>query len=493
MAKRIILEPSRTLAEFRLLPGYTSDDCSVEKISLTTPLVCGTDKNAPLNLNIPLVAAAMQSVSGSDMGIALAKNGGVAFIYVSQTPESQAAMVRKVKQHKAGFVRPCTIRPDMTVQDLQKLRETAGFSTFPVVDDNNVLLGIITKNDYEPSIHASAKIHERMIPRSKLLVGVEISNLKKANEILTESHHGVLPIVDREDKLLYLVFRKDIHNHLNNPLEVVDSEKRLVVGAALNTRDYEQRIPLLAEAGVDILLVDSSDGHTVYQARLLNWVRKNYPKIPIIAGNIITADGFRFLADNGAHAIKVGMGGGSICITQEQKGTGRGLATAILETAQARDEYFEKTGKYIPVIADGGVVHAKDICMALALGADSVMMGRYFARMEESPTEKVVINNRVMKPYWGEGSPRAREWRSQRYQQDKFAEGVEGYVEYAGKLSDNLSETIAKIKSTFCSCGTPTVADFHKNAVLELVSALSIREGQVHDIYLPGPESVITN
>ncbi|MBF0545576.1 MAG: IMP dehydrogenase [Candidatus Riflebacteria bacterium] len=487
------MEPSRTLAEFRLLPGLTTDETVVEKLDLRVPLVNSPGDENPISLNIPLVAAAMQSVSGPEMGIELAKQGGIAFIYVSQTAENQAAMVKKVKQYKAGFVKPYTIKPEMTVANLQELRKTVGYSTYPVVNEQNILLGMITKNDFEADFHGNFKVEDRMIPRSKLLVGVEINNLKRANEILIESHHGVLPIVDREDRLLYLVFRKDIQNHLNNPLEAVDSEKRLLCGAALNTRDYQERAPRLIEAGVDVLAIDSSDGFTVFQERALKWLSSNFPKIPVVGGNIITAEGFKFLVHAGAKCVKVGMGGGSICITQEQKGTGRGLATSVIEVAKARDEYFQETGEYIPLIADGGVVHAKDICIAMALGADSVMMGRYFARMEESPTEKVVINNRVMKPYWGEGSPRAREWRSQRYQQDKFAEGVEGYVEFAGKLSDNLIETLAKIRSTFSSCGAKNVREFQKNSVLELVSALSIREGQVHDIYLPRSESVITN
>ena len=190
-----------------------------------------------------------------------------------------------------------------------------------------------------------------------------------------------------------------------------------------------------------------------------------------------------------AKAVKVGMGGGSICITQEQKGTGRGLATTIIKVAAARDTYFKKTGKYIPLIADGGIVNAKDVTIALALGADYVMMGRYFARMDESPTEKMTIKNHVMKPYWGEGSARAREWKEIRYNQAQFVEGVEGFVQYAGKLRDNLPETLAKIKASMSSVGAQNIQEFHKKAELEVVSALSIREGQAHDIYLPGNDN----
>lgn len=489
MARKLILEPSRTLAEFRLLPGLTTAACSMERISLRTPLVNRPSGGEPIFLNIPLVSAAMQSVSGVAMGIGLARQGGVAFIYASQPADQQAMMVSKIKHHKAGFVKPQTILPNLKIRELGALKEKSNFSTFPVVDENGTLLGLISKNDYDPSRHAALEVRERMIPRSALVVGIDINSLKQANELLIESHHGVLPIVDGQNRLLYLVFRKDIYNHLDNPLEVVDRDKRLLAAAAINTRDYRERVPQLVDAEADILLVDSSDGHSEFQREAIEWTAKRYPEIPIIGGNIITGEGFLFMVEAGAQAVKVGMGGGSICITQEQKGTGRGLASAIIEVAEARDRFHKDTGRYIPIIADGGITHAKDISLALALGADSIMMGRYFARMEESPTEKVLINNRVMKPYWGEGSPRAREWRNIRYQQDKFFEGVEGYVEFAGKLEDNLGESLAKIKATLCSCGAATIGELQANAAVELVSGLSIREGQVHDIFLPGLDS----
>jgi len=486
MSKKIIFEPSRTLAEFRLLPGFTTMDATIEKISLQSRLANFPHTDKPFSLNIPLVAAAMQSVSGSQMAIELARQGGTAFIYSSQSSEQQAQMVSKVKNHKAGFVKPYVISPDMKISELSKLRAKMGFSTFPVVNERNILLGMITRNDFAESFHENLEVRERMIPRENLSVGVNIASLKHANELLIQSHHGVLPIVNEYDELSYLVFRKDIQSHLNNPNEIVDERKRLISAAAINTRDFEERVPMLVKAGVDVIAIDSSDGHSVFQKRVLEWVGKQFPQVPLIGGNIITAEGFDFLVEAGAQAVKVGMGSGSICITQEQKGTGRGLATAIIDVVKARDEYRKTSGRYIPIIADGGIVHAKDISIALALGADCIMMGRYFARMEESPTEKVIVNSKVMKPYWGEGSPRAREWHAARYQQEKFAEGVEGYVEFAGKLKDNLDETLAKVKATMSSCGASNIDELHEKSVLELVSALSIREGQVHDIFLPG-------
>lgn len=483
MAKKIITEPSRTLMEYRLLPGLTTSQSSVDKISLRTPLIYSPKNEKKYYINIPIVAAAMQSVSGEKMGIELARLGGVAFIYASQSVASQAKMISRIKNYKAGFVNPRTMRPDMTIAEMIEIRRITGFSTFPVVDDDAKFLGLITKWDYDQSLHSKFKIADRMIPREHIEYGVDITNLKEANNLLLESHKSVLPILDESGKLLSMVFRKDIIDHLNNPLEVHDEKKRLLAVAAINTHDYKERVKALAQAEVDVLAIDSSDGYTEYQKETICWVHENYPDLPVIGGNIITPEGFRFLVEAGAQAVKVGMGGGSICITQEQKGTGRGLATTIIEVVEERDKYFQETGKYIPVIADGGVTSTKDITVALALGADYVMMGRYFARMEESPTDKIVVNNRVMKPYWGEGSARARDWKLKRYNQSKFVEGVEGLVEYTGRLRDNLEETLAKIRSSMSTCGVHNIREFHEKAELELISALSIREGKVHDIY----------
>ena len=482
MSKKIINEPSRTLMEYRLLPGYTKKEHTLENISLRTPLVYTPKKNKKYFLNIPMVSAAMQSVSGAAMGIELAKLGGAAVIYTSQSIESQCKIISKIKHQKAGFVKPMTMKPYMTIDEMYKIRKKTGYSTFPVVSDKDKFLGLITKWDYDVSLHKDLPIRERMIKKSEIYCGENITNLKEANNILLESHKSVLPILDEQGKLQSMVFRKDIIDKINNPLEVYDEKKRYLAIAAINTHDYRERVPALINEEVDLLAIDSSDGHSEYQAETLKWIKENHTDIPIIAGNIITKEGFNFLVRCGANAVKVGMGGGSICITQEQKGTGRGLATSIKKVAEARDKYFKETGKYIPIIADGGIVNTKDITIALALGADYVMMGRYFARMEESPTEKIVVNNRVMKPYWGEGSSKAQNWKEKRYYQAKFVEGVEGLVEYAGYLRDNLVETIAKIKASMSTCGVNNIKDFHQKAELELVSALSIREGKVHDL-----------
>jgi len=482
MARSVRIEPSRTLAEFRLLPGLTTEAAAIDRVSLRTPLVRRPDRDGAVMLMAPVVSAAMQSVSGVRMGIELARLGGVAFIYCSQPIDDQVAMVRRIKSHKAGFVEPMTIRPDALLRDVDALRKEAGFSTFPVVSESGRLLGLITRRDYDVRAHGELPAADRMVPREQLDVGIGITDIEAANALLIEGHRSVLPIVDEDDRLLSLVFRKDIEDHLDNPDQVVDKRKRLLAVAAINTRDYAERVPGLVEAGVDVVGIDSSDGHSCYQQAAIEWVRHEAPTLPVIGGNVITGEGFDFLVAAGAGAVKVGMGGGSICITQEQKGTGRGLATAVMNVAKARDRYRERTGIHVPLIADGGVLHSKDVVVALALGADAVMMGRYFARMDESPTEKIRIGGRVMKPYWGEGSARARGWSPARYDGAGFLEGVEGFVEYAGKLKDNLPELTTKIRAAMASCGCATIEKLHEQAELELVSALSIREGKVHDV-----------
>jgi len=444
---------------------------------LEIPLVWARDGQREIRLKIPLVAAAMQSVSGPAMGIELAKLGGAAFIYCSQAIDSQAEMISKIKSHKAGFVKPLTVSPTTTVHQIETIKQKKGFSTFPVVSEDNVFLGLITQRDYDAQVHGQLHVMDRMIPRERLDVAVNVTDLKEAHARLVESHQSVLPIVDEADRLFYLVFRKD-------------AQDQVMAVAAINTHDYKERVAALVASEVDAVAIDSSDGHSVYQQETLKWIHGNYPNLPVIGGNIITEDGFDFLAEAGAQAVKVGMGGGSICITQEQKGTGRGLATALMKVSEARDRYFRETKLYIPIVADGGVTTSKDVVVALALGADYVMMGRYFARMEESPTEKVQINNHIMKPYWGEGSARARQWSGTRYYHAAFWEGVEGFVEYAGKLRDNLDEMLAKIKAAMSACGCRTIQDLHESAQLELVTPYAIREGQVHDVFQPGGETV---
>lgn len=485
-------EASHTFSEYLLVPGYSSSDCVPNKVCLKTPLVKYKKGEEPaISLNIPMVSAIMQSVSGEKMGIALAKEGGVAFIYGSQSIESQSAMVSRVKNYKAGFVgSDSNLTPNQTLNDVLELLEKTGHSTMPVTHDgsaNGKLLGMVTSRDYRVSrIDSTTKVSEFMTPFEKLVTANVSSTLSDCNDIIWEHKLNTLPIIDDNNNLVYLVFRKDYDSHKENPLELLDSDKRFVVGAGINTRDYAERVPALVEAGADVLCIDSSEGFSEWQKVTIDWIRQNYgDTVKVGAGNVVDKEGFEFLANAGADFIKVGIGGGSICITRETKGIGRGQATAVIEVAKARDEYFERTGVYIPICSDGGIVYDYHITLALAMGSDFVMLGRYFSRFEESPTNKLMINGNFVKEYWGEGSNRARNW--QRYDLGgatklQFEEGVDSYVPYAGPLKDNVQTTLYKIKSTMCNCGALTISELQQNAKLTLVSATSIVEGGAHDV-----------
>ncbi len=488
-------EPSRTFSEYLLLPGYTSRECIPVNVNLKTPLVKFRkgEEECPLSLNIPLVSAIMQSVSNDTMAIALAKEGGVSFIYGSQSIEDEAAMVARVKGYKAGFVvSDSNLTPESTLSDVLALVEQTGHSTMAVTDDgtaNGKLLGVVTGRDYRVSrMSEETKVSDFMTPLEKLVIAPENTTLKDANDIIWEHKLNSLPIVDADGKLLYFVFRKDYSHHKENPQELLDANKSYIVGAGINTLDYEKRVPALVEAGADVLCIDSSEGYTVWQEQTLAFIREKYgDKVKVGAGNVVDREGFMFLAKAGADFVKVGIGGGSICITRETKGIGRGQATALIEVAAARDEYYAETGIYVPICSDGGIVHDYHMTLALAMGADFLMLGRYFARFDESPTNKLMINGAYVKEYWGEGSNRARNW--QRYDLGgkaklSFEEGVDSYVTYAGSLSDNVAKSLYKVKSTMCNCGVLTIPDLQKNAKLTVVSATSIVEGSYHDVTL---------
>ncbi len=487
-------EPSRTFGEYLLIPGYSSTSCIPANVSLKTPLVRFRKNESPaLTLNIPLTSAIMQSVSNDTMAIALAKEGGLSFIYGSQPIEKQAQMVARVKSYRAGFVvSDSNLCPENTLEDVLALKEKTDHSTVAVTDDgsaNGKLLGLITSRDYRISrMELSLKVKDFMTPLEKLVCADESISLSEANDIIWDHKLNCLPVINKNGNLVSLVFRKDYNSHKTDENELIDSEKRYMVGAGINTRDYEERVPALLKAGADVLCIDSSEGYTEWQKIVLEYIRKNYgDTVKIGAGNVVDAEGFRFLAECGADFVKVGIGGGAICITREQKGIGRGQATALIEVAKARDEYYEETGIYVPICSDGGIVHDYHITLALAMGADFLMLGRYFARFDESPTKRMNINGSYMKEYWGEGSARARNW--QRYDLGgeaklSFEEGVDSYVPYAGSLKDNVTLSLSKVRSTMCNCGCLTIPELQKNAKITLVSSTSIVEGGAHDVVL---------
>ncbi|MBR4827712.1 MAG: IMP dehydrogenase [Oscillospiraceae bacterium] len=485
-------EPCRTFSEYLLVQGYTSAECIQDNVDLKTPLVKFRKGEEPeISLNIPMVSAIMQSVSGDRLAIALAREGGMSFIYGSQSVEDEAAMVARVKSFKAGFVvSDSNLRPDSTLNDVLKMAAATGHHTIAITEDgspNGKLCGLVTSRDYRVSrMEADTPVSEFMTKFDDLVVGYDGISLKEANDVIWDNKINALPIIDKDHNLVYMVFRKDYDAHKTNPLELLDEEKRYMVGAGINTRDYETRVPALVEAGADVLCIDSSEGYSEWQRRTINFIRERYgDSVKVGAGNVVDKDGFLFLAEAGADFVKVGIGGGSICITREQKGIGRGQATAVIEVCQARDEYYEKTGIYVPVCSDGGIVQDYHMTLALAMGADFIMLGRYFARFDESPTDRVSIGGRYYKEYWGEGSNRARNW--QRYDMGgksalSFEEGVDSYVPYAGTLHDNVLASLSKVRSTMCNCGAITIKQLQDNAKITLVSATSIVEGGAHDV-----------
>ncbi len=490
-----LTEPSHTFSEYLLIPGYTDERCVPDNVSLRTPLVKyePAKEECPIMMNIPMTSAIMQSVSNDTLAIALAKEGGVSFIYGSQSIEDQAAMVARVKGYKAGFVvSDSNLTPDSTLADVLELVEENGHSTMAVTEDGTAtgkLVGIVTGRDYRVSrMSTDAVVSTFMTPFEKLVTAPEGTTLKEANDIIWANKLNSLPIIDKNGHLKYFVFRKDYSQHKENPQELLDKNKSYVVGAGINTRDYAERVPALIAAGADVLCIDSSEGYTIWQKRTLEFIRAKYGNtVKVGAGNVVDRDGFMFLAEAGADFIKIGIGGGSICITRETKGIGRGQASAVIEVAAARDEYYKKTGIYIPICSDGGIVHDYHMTLALAMGADFLMLGRYFARFDESPTPKIMVNGQYVKEYWGEGSNRAKNW--QRYDLGgktklSFEEGVDSYVTYAGTLHDNVEKSLYKVKSTMCNCGAITIPELQEKAKLTLVSATSIVEGGYHDVML---------
>lgn len=487
-------EPSRTFSEYLLVPGYSSAECVPDNVSLKTPITKFKKGEVPqISMNIPLTSAIMQAVSNDKLAVALAKEGGISFIYCSQSVEEQAEMVAKAKNFKAGFVKSdSNLLLNSNFQYVLDLKKKTGHSTMPITDDGTAtgkLLGLLTDRDYRISkVDLNAKVSEFMTPFEKLICCKKGVGLSEANEIIWKHKLNCIPIIDENQKLCHLVFRKDYDSHKENPNELLDSLKRYVIGAGINTHDFEERVPALVDAGADILCIDSSEGFTEWQKRTIEFVRKKYGnRVKIGAGNVIDKEGFQFLAECDADFVKVGIGGGSICITRETKGIGRGQATALIEVAKQRDQYYKETGIYIPICSDGGIVYDHHISLALAMGADFVMLGRYFARFDESPTNRIIIDGTHMKEYWGEGSNRAKNW--QRYNQMKgnklsFEEGIDSYVPYAGTLHNNVQQTTFKIKATMCNCGALCIEEFQKKAKLTVVSATSIVEGKAHDVVL---------
>ena len=308
-------EPCHTFNEYLLIPGYTSPECVPANVDLSTPLCKFKKGEKPIKLNIPMISAIMQSVSNDTLAIALAKEGGMSFIYGSQSIEDEARMVARVKNYKAGFVVSASnLTPENTLADVIDLKERNGFSTIAITDDgscNGKLLGIVTSRDYRVSrMNLEDKVADFMTPLGKLITAPAKTSLKEANDIIWEHKLNSLPIVDDKGNLMYFVFRKDYAEHKINPREILDEEKRYMVGAGINTLDYETRVPALVEAGADVLCIDSSEGYTCWQKKTIEFIREKYgDKVKVGAGNVVDKDGFLFLAEAGADFVKIGIGG----------------------------------------------------------------------------------------------------------------------------------------------------------------------------------------
>ncbi|MFF3019143.1 IMP dehydrogenase [Streptomyces sp. NPDC057939] len=480
---KILPETSRTLSEYLLIPGLTTADCTPDNVDLGAALVRHRVGEEPgVRIATPMVSAIMQAVSSPKLAVALAQVGGLSFIHQNQPVDEQAADVRAVKRHKAGFrTGEVTAAPDTPLGEVaRQLAETEqGVAVVTKSGEpDGEFLGIIGLDDFHLERHgADETVGNRMRERAGLVTATASVSLSEANELIWQHHVDVLPVVE-DDRVVSLVLKSDYQAHKTYHRASVDAEKRLRVGAGINSRDYKDRIPALVEAGADVLCLDSSDGYSEFQRRTLEFAREQYgDEVFVGAGNVVDGRAFRYLADAGAAFVKVGIGGGAICTTRAQKGIGRGQASALIDVVEARDAYARETGVYVPLCCDGGLLNDSHMAMALAMGADFIMLGRYFARLDESASRKLQIGGQWYKEYWGEGSRRAQN--AARYGQGGrmvFEEGVDGYVPYAGSLYDNVERTRTKLISTMISCGSTNVRDFHRDAVLVAVSAESFKQ-----------------
>lgn len=477
--ERILNSREFTYKDLRLLPGYC--DFSQGDIKVNSRFTSG------IELGIPVVSAAMDTVTDHRLAIALALEGGIGVIHRNNTIDEQVEEIVTVKRFKNGFVQnPVTLSPDHTIEDVVRIKETLGYSTIPITDtgaSQGILVGMITKNDYSYKLHRDMPVRERMIDCDHLVAATWPLTLSAANALLLNSHKGVLPIVDGEGHLMYLVTRTDIEKHESYPYSCVDKNKQLRVFAATGTRDEDrERIQELVKAGVDGIVLDGAHGHTVFNSRMLCHIKENFSQIDVIPGNVVTAEATLQLIKSGADAIKVGMGAGSICITQVVTGVGRPQGSAVYECARVASEHN------IPVIADGGIADEGDVAKALALGASSVMIGSLFAGTEESPGYYLYNNRGVrVKTYRGMGSLKAmRKGSADRYglsaNSTMAAEGVEGTVSDKGPLSSYVRHLIQCLKQSMQKAGARSMDELHRKATFVVVSHASQVEGGVHDL-----------
>ncbi len=471
-----------TYKDFLVLPGYI--DFTPNEVNLETYLT----RN--IKIQRPLISSPMDTVTEDQMAIALALLGGIGMIHYNNTPEEQAEMVRKVKRFKNGFIMdPIVLSPEHTIKDVYKIKEKYGFSGIPITENgkkDGKLIGIVTNRDIDLEKDPNIKLKEVMT--RNLITAPEGLSLEEANEILKRSKKGKLPIVNQKGQLVALICRSDIKKHREYPYASKDSKKRLMVGAAISTRpESKERLHLLVEAGVDVVVIDSAQGNSSYQIEMIKYIKKHYPEIDVIAGNVVTQEQCYNLIKAGADALRIGMGPGSICITQDTMAVGRAQATAVYRTAKFARKYN------VPVIADGGITNIGDIAIALAIGASTTMMGSLFAGTHEAPGEYFYENGVRLKRYRGMASLEAmKAGGAKRYfsddQEIKVAQGVSGTVVDKGSMFEFVPYLIQGLKQSFQDMGVRSIPELHQKMYegkirFERRSLSAQAQGSVHGLY----------
>ncbi len=474
-----LIQKALTFDDVLLVPRYSN--ILPRDASLATQL------SRNIRLNIPLLSAAMDTVTESRLAIALAQEGGLGIIHKNLTPAKQALEVAKVKRYESGILRdPITVTPDMSVMQVMELSQDAGVSGFPVIANKKVV-GIITNRDLRFEENMTAKVSDKMTPRERLVTIHEDETLDEAKRLLNKHRLERLLVIDDKDELRGLITVKDIQKAKEHPHAVRDAHGHLRVGAAVGVGpDNDERVDLLVKAGVDVIIVDTAHGHSQGVLDRVKWVKQNYPHVDVIGGNIATAEAALALVEHGADGVKVGIGPGSICTTRIVAGVGVPQISAIANVAKA----LEGTG--VPLIGDGGIRYSGDIAKALAAGAHTVMLGSMFAGTEESPGEVVLYQGRSYKEYRGMGSLGAMAQGSKdRYFQDNegnvdklVPEGIEGRVSYKGSVLSIVHQLIGGIRSSMGYCGCASIEDMRTQAEFVEITSAGMRESHVHDVQI---------